>query len=123
MDYATEQNRAGWRSLLATALWIVVAAGGLSLIMPLQPILFGLGKLTMSGDVDGVVMDKYRIVSMRNFGLIAYGMLWLGGIIGLQPWLEKARNVRQLLTRFGTILGCEAAIWAIGYLVQKVAMV
>ena len=122
MDYALEHDRAAWRSVLAAMLWLIVAVGGLSLVVALQPILFAFGKATISGEVTGVVMDKYRIVSVRNFGLVAYGMVWLGSIIGLYSYYESARTLRQLLRRFAVVFLGEAGIWGISYVVQMLVM-
>ncbi|NLD42623.1 MAG: hypothetical protein GX657_03920 [Chloroflexi bacterium] len=122
MDYALEQNRASWRSVLATLLWVIVAVGGLSLIMALQPILFAVGKATISGEATSVVMDKYRIVSARNLGLVAYGMVWLAGIIGLHSYYVNAKSVRQLFYRFGAVALGELAVWGIGYAAQVLTM-
>ena len=122
MDIPFERNEPGWHSVLATFCWLIVTVGGLSLIAALEPILFALGTFTVSGDVTSTVMDRYRLISMRNFGLIFYGVFWLGGVIGLHGYFTNARNTRQLLTRFGAVLFIEAGIWGVSLLVQGLVM-
>jgi hypothetical protein len=90
--------------------------------MALQPILFAVGKATISGEATSVVMDKYRIVSARNLGLVAYGMVWLAGIIGLHSYYVNAKSVRQLFYRFGAVALGELAVWGIGYAAQVLTM-
>ncbi len=58
-----------------------------------------------------VVMDKYRIVSARNLGLVAYGVIWLAGIIGLHSYYVNSKSVRQLFYRFGAVALGEVAVW------------
>jgi len=122
MDIPLERDRTTWHSVLATFLWLLVALGGLSLLMALEPILLALGTLTLSRDVTGMVMDKYRLVSVRNFGLMTYGVIWLGGSIFLHSFYLKARTTRHLLTRFALVAFLEAGIWGLSYLAQWITV-
>jgi len=117
---ALEQDRGQqWQKVLSALLWVVLAAGGLSLLVALDPILLVVGGWTASGDVTGMVMDKYRIISIRNFGLVAYGVVWLGGVLGLSAFLGRSKTSRQLLTRFGVVVAAEAAVWGLSYIFQE----
>lgn len=111
-----------WRSLLAGFLWLIVALGGLSLIMPILTILFALGAAMGSGDPTSTVMDRYRVVSARYVGVFFYGAAWLAGIIFLNTYYQKAKTLRTLFVRFAWAVGIEAAVWGIGYLVQELTM-
>jgi len=119
MDYAVEQKQAGWRSLLATVLWLAAAAGGLSLIVPLDPILFGLGLATTADGPTAAVMNKYRIISVTNFGMVIFGVLWLAGIFWMHSWFQRARTTGQLWKRFAIVAGGEALVWGLGYTVER----
>ena len=112
MDSVLEQNRITWRSVLVAFLWLVIALGGLSLVVPLaDSLLYALGSLILSGDPTGTVMDRYRLVSVRNLGLLAYGVAWLGGVIWLYTYFSRARTTGSLLRRFGVVAAIEAGIW------------
>ncbi len=121
MDMADEQ-KISWRSVLSTVLWILLAVGGLTLIQPLMVIFFAIGLAMGSGEATAVTMDKYRIVSARDFGLLGYGVVWLTGVIFLQAWLGKSKTVKQMFARSGIVLAGEAAVWGIGALVQELVM-
>ncbi len=115
-------KRGFWRWLLSAVLWIIIAGGGLSLVQPLMVIFFAIGTAIRSGEVTGVIMDKYRIVSVRHFGLVAYGVVWLAGVVGLGTYLGKSKTTGALLKRSGIIIGIEAAVWAIGWVLQEIMM-
>jgi len=112
-----EQQRITWKSVLAIVLWLVLAAGGLSLIEPVTQISSAIGLAMASGLPTTVTEDKYRVISARNFGLVAFGILWLVGMIFLQPWLSGSRTVKQLLLRSALVAVIEGAVWGIGALV------
>lgn len=122
MDAVFDGERSGWRSVLATFLWVIVAVGGLSLLAALQPILYAIGVTTMSNDVTAMVMDKYRLVFVRNVGSVLFGMAWLGGIIALNSYYTRSRSMRQLLTRFAYGMLVVGGVWGLGYLVERLAI-
>ena len=120
MGIMVENNHFSWRGVLATALWLVAAAGGLTLLMALEPILYVLGRFTLSYDVTSMVMDRYRLHTVRLFGLAIYGAVWLAGIILLNGWFSEAKTNRKLWRRFGLVAGIEAAIWGLAWFCQEV---
>lgn len=122
MEGVLDRDRAAWRSVLATFFWLLVTIGGLSLVVALQPIFFAVGRAMMSGDATAVVSDKYRIVSANNFGVVFYGMVWLGGTILLQSYYVRAKSVRQLLGRFGVVALAEAGVWGLSFVAQSLVM-
>jgi len=67
-------------------------------------------------------MDRYRIITARHFGVLLYGMVWLAGIIILQPYLGKASSLKQMLLRFAWVAAAQAAVWGIGWGVQELFM-
>jgi len=123
MDSVLEQDRMNWRSVLAAFLWLVAAIGGLSLIVPLaDTLLYAIGGLILSGDPTATVMDRYRLVSVRNLGLVLYGVAWLGGIIALYTHFSHARTTRSLLKRFAVVAAIEAGVRGLGYLTQALLL-
>ena len=123
MESASEQDRAGWRSVLAALLWVIVAIGGLSLVVPLSDtLLYVIGGLLLSGDPPATVMDRYRLVSVRNIGLIFYGLVWLGGIIALYTYYSSAKTTGELLKRLFVVLAVEAGVWGLAFLAQTLIL-
>lgn len=115
-----EAEHVTWRSVLATVLWVIVTVGGLTLMVPLLTIMSGVGVALGSGDPTAQVMDRYRVVSARHFGVFIYGAVWLGGIIWLNTYFTKAKTVKGMFLRFGWVLALEAAVWGLGALTQAI---
>jgi len=114
-----EKKQSVGRWLLSAVLWIIIAGGGLTLIQPILVIFFAIGLAIRSGEVTGVIMDKYRIISARQFGVLAYGGIWLAGIIALGTYFGQAKTTAALLKRFGLLASIEVSIWLIGWILQE----
>lgn len=114
----SDTERYGWRSVLATFLWLLVTVGGLTLIEPVLTIMLGVGLWLTSGDPTAVVMDRYRVHTARLFGVVLYGIVWLAGIIALQPYFQRAKAIGTLLFRFFWVAAAEAGFWGLKFLFE-----
>jgi hypothetical protein len=111
-----------WRAVLSTVLWLIVSGGLLTLLQPLTMVFLMIGGLVSAGDPTQSVMDRYRVISVMNFGALIYGALWLGGIIFLLPLFQKANSTKHLMFRFAVGIGVVAGVWGLGYLLQNLLL-
>jgi len=110
------EDRNTWLSVLATFLWVFASIGAFTLLIPVDTLFSVIGIAIQTGEITETVTDKYRLVSMRQFGAVLFGAAWLGVSIWSNNYFEKSKTVGGLFKRFGIIMGIEVAIWVIAYI-------
>lgn len=117
-----ESEGLSWQKVLSWVLWLTAAAGGLLLIDPVLKLAAAIGYAIREGGPTSQVTDKYRIIAAGQVGMLVYGAIWLVGAILLNSYFGRAKNMGQLLRRFGLVAVIEIAIFGLSIGIQELLL-
>ncbi len=96
--------------LACYALWLGLAALGMWLIFQLRAAMFDLAVAFR--------FNPWQVRAIDQFSTVAFGLVWLIGILLLEYWLRQGMRKGRLWWRAGRVLVIEAVALALCYVVQ-----